>query len=85
MKLKIEEFENYAKRSGMTASTLLKKIGGGKLAYNQLKQGKALGYDIARNMYNALGEWVFLTLIDFEEETLDGFKSKFVQVGTKLY
>lgn len=85
MKLKIEEFENYAKRSGMSASTLLKKLGGGKFAYNQLKQGKALGYDIARSMYNGLGEWVFLTLIDFEEETLDGFKSKFVQVGTKLY
>lgn len=85
MKLKIDEFENYAKRNRMSASAMLEKFGGGKLAYNQLKKGKALGYDIARNMYNALGEWVFLTLIDFEEETLDGFKSKFVQVGTKLY
>lgn len=85
MKLKIDEFENYAKRNGVSANTLLKKLGGGKLTYNQLKQGKAIGYDVARNMYNALGEWIFLSLIDFEGETLDGFKSKFVQVGNKLY
>lgn len=85
MKLNIEEFESYAKRNRMTASAMLKKLGGGKLAYNQLKQGKELGYDVARNMYNALGECVFLMLIDFEGETLDGFKSKFVQVGKKLY
>ena len=85
MKLKIDEFENYTKRNKMSASALFEKLGGGKLAYNQLKQGKAIGYDVARNMYNALGEWTFLSLIDFEEETLDGFKAKFVQVGNKLY
>ena len=85
MKLKTDEFENYAKRNGVSANTMLKKLGGGKLTYNQLKRGKGIGYDIARDMYNALGEWTFLMLIDLEEETLDGFKSKFVQVGTKLY
>lgn len=85
MKLKIDEFENYAKRNGLSASALLKKLGGGELAYGQLKKGKAIGYDVARNMYNALGEWIFLSLIDFEGETLDGFKSKFVQVGNKLF
>lgn len=85
MKLNITEFENYAKRNGVSASTMLEKLGGGELAYGQLKKGKSIGYDVARNMYNALGEWVFLTLIEFEEETLDGFKSKYVQVGNKLY
>lgn len=85
MKLKIKEFENYAKRNRLAPSAMLEKLGGGELAYSQLKQGKAIGYDVARNMYNALGEWVFLTLIEMEEETLDGFKSKFVQVGNKLY
>ena len=43
MKLKIDEFENYAKRNKMSASALFEKLGGGKLAYNQLKQGKAIG------------------------------------------
>ncbi len=85
MKLKIDEFENYAKRNGVSANTMFKKLGGGKLAYNQLKQGKAIGYDVARNMYNALGEWTFLSLVDLEEETIDGFKAKFVQVGNKLF
>ncbi len=36
-------------------------------------------------MYNALGEWTFLSLKDLEEETIDGFKAKYVQVGNKLY
>lgn len=85
MKLKIEEFENYAKRNGVSANRLLIKLGGGKLAYSQLKNGNAIGYELARDMYNALGEWTFLSLIDFEEETLDGFKAKYVQVGNNLY
>lgn len=85
MKLNIEELENYAKRNGVSPSKMLEKLGGGKYAYKQLKNGCALGYDLARDMYNALGEWAFLSLVDMEEETLDGFKAKFVQVGNKLY
>lgn len=85
MKLNIEEFENYARRNGVSANKLLIKLGGGKLAYGQLKKGNAIGYELARSMYNALGEWTFLSLIDFEGETLDGFKAKYVQVGNKLY
>ena len=32
MKLKIDEFENYAKRNGVTPSKMLEKLGGGKYA-----------------------------------------------------
>lgn len=85
MKLKIEEFESYAKRNKVSATKMLVKLDGGKLAYNQLKAGNAIGYELARDMYNALGEWNFLALIDLEEETLDGFKAKYIQVGSKLH
>ena len=85
MKLNIDEFENYAKRNGVTPRMMLQKLGGGKYAYKHLKDGCALGYELAKEMFNALGEWTFLSLIDFEEETLDGFKAKYVQVGNKLY
>lgn len=85
MKLKINEFEQFAKSRNMKANRFLKVLGGGKFTYRHLKRGKAIGYELARSMYNALGEWTFLSLIDLEEETLDGFKAKYVQVGNKLY
>ncbi len=85
MKLKIDEFENYAKRNGVTPSKMLEKLGGGKYAYKHLKNGCALGYDLAREMYNELGEWAFLSLVDMEEGTVDDFKAKFIRIGNKLY
>lgn len=84
MKLKIEEFENYAKRNGVAPSRLLKKMGGDDLTFKHLKKGCAIGYDLARDMYNALGEWAFLSLVDMEEETIDGFKAKYIQIGNRL-
>ena len=85
MKLIIEEFENYAKRNGVSPSLMLKRLSGGDLAYRHLKNSKSLGYDLAKELFNMLGEWMFLTLVDLEEETLDGFKAKYIQVGNKLY
>ena len=85
MKLIIDEFENYAKRNGVSPNVLLKKMGGGKSAYSQLKNGGVLGNDLARDMYNTLGEWTFLTLVDMEGETIDGFKAKYILIGNKLY
>ena len=37
MKLKIDEFENYAKRNGVSPRLMLQKLGGGRLAYKHLK------------------------------------------------
>ncbi len=84
MKLKIDEFENYAKRNGISASLLFKKLGGGKNAYRRLKSGCSLGYELAKDMFNTLGEWTFLSLVDLEGETIDGFKAKYILVGNKL-
>ena len=50
-----------------------------------LEQGGRIGYDAVREIYNDLGEQTVTELIDFEEETLDGFKSKYIQVGDTLY
>ncbi len=44
MKLNIDEFENYAKRNGVSPRLMLQKLGGGRLAYKHLKNGCALGY-----------------------------------------
>lgn len=85
MKLNIDEFENYAKRNGVSPTVMLRKLGGGAYAYKHLKNGNALGYDLARDMYNTLGEWAFLSLVDMEEETIDGFKAKYITIGNKLY
>ena len=84
MKLKIDEFENYAKRNGVSPQLMLQKLGGGRLAYKHLKNGCALGYEFAKEMYNSLGEWTFLSLVDMEEETIDGFKAKYIIIGNKL-
>ena len=50
-----------------------------------LEQGIGIGYDAVKDIYNKLGEAAVLQIIDFEEETLNGFKSKYVQVGKRLY
>ena len=76
MKLKIDEFENYAKRNGVSPRLMLQKLGGGRLAYKHLKNGCALGYELAK--------WAFLSLVDMEEETIDGFKAKYIIIGNKL-
>lgn len=85
MKLKIDEFENYAKHNSVSPRLMLQKLGGGRLAYKHLKNGCALGYEFAKEMYNSLGEWTFLSLVDMEEETIDGFKAKYIVIGNKLH
>ncbi len=85
MKLNIDEFESYAKKNAVTPQTLLKRLGGGKDAYKHLKEGNALGNELAKDMFNALGEWMFSSLVDMEGETIDGFKAKYINIGNKLY
>ncbi len=50
-----------------------------------LEQGIAIGYDAVKDIYNKLGEAAVLQIIDFGEETLSGFKSKYIQVCKRLY
>ncbi len=86
MRLKIEEFEKIAMQKGYrTGNEFMKKLGGGKMTYSLLRQGKQIGYELVKDIYNELGENTITKVIDFEEETLDGFKAKYIICGNKLY
>ncbi len=84
MRLIVKEFEKYAKQKGVSPKIMLIRLGGGKYAYKNLKKGCSLGYELAREMYNALGEQTFLTLVNFEGETINGFRNKYICIGHKL-
>lgn len=44
-----------------------------------------MGYDEVMEFYNRNGEEMTVKLIDFEEETPDEFKAKYIEIGNKLY
>ena len=86
MKLKIEEFEELAKRKGLHSGYMLwREIGGGRSAYALVEKGIGVGYEVIKNLYNLVGEKEVVKVVDFEEETLNGFKAKYIELGDKLY
>ena len=86
MRIRIDAFEELAKRKRIPNGKLLwKKIGGGKAAYSLMKDGCNVTYEVVKELYNLYGEIETLKVVDFGEETIDGFKAKFIQVGDKLY
>lgn len=70
----IEDYQEFSQELGLSVAVLL-----------LLEQDNEIGYDAVREIYNNLGEQTVTEIIDFEEETLDGFKSKYIQVGDILY
>ena len=85
MKLKIINFNELAAEKGYSGKSLLLKLGAGKNAYECFENGCGIGYDLAKDLYNFFGEAKFIKIINFEGDTLNGFKSKYVKVGNKLY
>lgn len=86
MLLKIDEFEKLAKSRGYrNGYKLSRELGCGKSTYNLLKQGCRIGSDIVTELYNRFGDEVVFKVIDFEEDTLNGFTSKHTKIGNKLY
>ncbi len=86
MKLNIMGCRAYAERKGIKDyEELAEDLGLDVLAILELEQGNQIGYEAVKEIYNKLGEKVVLQIIDFEGETLNGFKSKYVQMGDKLY
>ena len=86
MKLKIEEFEKLAKRKGLHSGYMLwRKIGGGGSAYSLVEKGIGVGYEVIKNLYNFVGEKETVKVVDFEEETINGFKAKYIELNGKLY
>lgn len=86
MKLNIKGCRAYCEEHSIgNYMTLSETLGLNVTVIGLLEQGIEIGYDAVRDIYNRLGEKAVLQLIDFGEETLNGFKSKYVSVGNKLY
>ena len=86
MKLNIAGCRAFIERNGIEDYQSLSSVLGVSVSVLKLlEQGGRIGYDAVREIYNDLGEQTVAEIIDFEEETLDGFKSKYIQVGDTLY
>lgn len=86
MKLNIENCSEYAKEKGIkTYKALGEHLGLSVEVLKLLEQGNEIGYEAVKDIYNSLGEKVTSNIIDFGEETLSGFKSKYILIGDKLY
>lgn len=86
MKLKVKEFEEFSTQKGYSNGLFLwVELGGGIDAYGVICKGKCgLGYEMARKIFNTYGQAVTGQLIDFENDTMEGFKSKYLLVGKTL-
>ena len=86
MRLKIDNFERLAKERGFRSGyDLAVDIGFGRNAYHYIRKGGKVGSDIVAEIFNRFGEEVTFDVIDFEEDTLNGFTSKYIRIGNKLY
>lgn len=86
MKLNIAGCRAFIERKGIKDDReLSEELGLGVSVLKLLEQGSEIGYDAVRDLYNSLGEQTVSEIIDFGKETIDGFKSKYVQVGDRLY
>ena len=86
MRLKIDNFERLAKERGFrNGYDLAVDIGFGRNAYHYIRKGGKVGSDMVAEIFNRFGEEVTFDVIDFEEDTLNGFTSKYIRIGNKLY
>lgn len=85
MRLKVRRFKKYAKQNGIKPEEYIRSLVFGKDAYPALKKGCRIGYEAVRKMYNNFGEKFVLDIVDFEGETLNGFKAKYIELGDQLY
>ncbi len=86
MKIIIDKFEQLAEQNDFKdGNALFRYFGGGSKAYKKVKANCRVSYDIVKEMYNKFGVGAVLDTIDMEGETLNGFKSKYVEVGNYLF
>lgn len=86
MKLNIMGCRAYCERKGIKNYVELSEVLGLSVeVIRLLEQGNEIGYDAVKDIYNKLGEKAVLQIIDFGEETPNGFKSKYILVGDTLY
>ena len=86
MKLNIKGCRRYIRQHDITDyEALATHLGIEVEMLKALEQGAKLGYELLKDIYNRIGEAAVKQIIDFEQETMSGFKSKFVLVGKLLY
>lgn len=86
MKFKIKALNKFVKRRGIhTYQELAVELGVDENLIRLAEYGTRIGYDAVKNIYNRIGERETLRIINFEEETLRGFKSKYQYIHGKLY
>ncbi len=86
MKLNIVGCRTYCERKGIKNYEELSEVFELSVeVINLLEQGIEIGYETVKDIYNRHGEKTVLQIIDFGEETLNGFESKYIQIGDKLY
>lgn len=86
MLLKVDKFEELAKSKGYrNGYELSRDLGCGKATYRLLKSGHHIGCDIVAEIFNRFGDEATFDVIDFEEDTLNGFTNKYIRIGNKLY
>jgi len=86
MKLIIDEFEALARRKGFqNGYRLWRRIGGGVSAYKLVKQGYRVTHEVIKELFNLVGEKETVRVVEFEEETINGLKAKYIEIGNKLY
>lgn len=86
MKLNIKGCRSYCEKHGIKNYVeLADLLELSVIVIRLLEQGIQIGYEVVKDIYNKLGEKAVLQIISFEEETLNGFKSKYIKVGKRLY
>lgn len=86
MKLNIKGCRKYCKENNITGyKQLAKTFGLSVTAIRLLEQGNKIGHEAVKHIYNKIGAAAVLQIIDFEEETPNDFKNKYVAVGARLY
>lgn len=86
MKFRIRALNKFVKRRGIhNYRELAYELGVDENLLRLAEYGQRIGYAAVKNIYNRIGERETLQIINFEEETLRGFKSKYQYIRGKLY
>ena len=86
MKFNIKGLNQFVKRKGIhNFRELFQELGVDENLIRLAEYGQRIGFDAVKDIYNRIGERETLRIINFEGETLRGFKSKYQYVRGNLY
>ena len=78
MKIRIKALNKFVKRRGIrNYIELANELGVDENLLRLAEYGQCIGYDAVKDIYNRIGERETLRIINFEGETLRGYKSKY--------